>query len=128
VANIKFYNDSDYNMLAKWWIDHDQIPCPRNLLPNLGFIIDDMVAGFLYQTDSGVCFFETVISKKDSDKDERREALDKLIETIVDSAKEMKYKRLIFHTLHPRLADEVSKKWECTKWYGSNERFVKELI
>ena len=125
---IKFYKDEDYNMIARWWIDHDQVPCPSDLLPSIGFIIDDIVAGFLYQTDSGVCFFETVVSKKDSDKEKRREALDQLIDTIVNCAKEMKYKRLIFHTLHPRLASEVQKKWECKQHDGSNERFYKELI
>ncbi len=125
---IKFYKDEDYNTIARWWVDHDQVPCPRNLLPSIGFIVDDVVAGFLYQTDSEVCFFETVVSKKDSDKEKRREALDTLIGTIVDSAKEMKYKRLIFHTLHPRLANEVQQKWDCKQFHGSSERFFKELI
>lgn len=122
-----FDKEKDYKTIAKWWLEHDQIPCRIDLLPNIGYIVDDMVVGFLYLTDSKVCFFESIVSKKNSDKEQRREALDKLIDVIVNSAQEMGYENLIFHTLNPRLKDEVSKKWNCIQAEGSTERFYKDL-
>lgn len=128
VKMVKLFNkDEDYEKIAKWWIDHDQVPCPIDLLPNIGFIVDDMVVGFLYQTDSGICFVESLVSKKDTNKEERREALDKLMDSLVEVAEGMKYKKIIFHTLHPRIEEQSLQTWKCIKHPGSNERFYRSL-
>lgn len=124
---IKIYDkQKDYKKIAKWWIDHGQVPCHPDLLPNLGFIIDDIVAGFIYQTDSSTVYFESIVSKKDSDKEERRKALKILIETVCNTSKEMGYKQLIFHTVYPHLK-KLGEEFGCKAFDGSNERFFKEL-
>lgn len=45
------------------------------LPPTGGYVIDGVVAAFLYLTDSKVAFLENVISSPDSTKEQRREAL-----------------------------------------------------
>lgn len=122
-----FDKDKDYVTIAKWWIDHDQIPYPINLLPNIGFIADELVVGFLYQTDSNVCFIESVVSKKDSNKEERQAALDKLATALIEAAKEMKYKKVIFHTQYPTLKERSMDCWGFENCDGSIERFQRSL-
>lgn len=121
-----FDKDKDYNTIARWWIDHNQLPCQKDLLPNLGFIVDDIVAGFVYQTDSKTVYFESIVSKKDSNKEDRQKALNDLIEVVINTSKEMGYQQLIFHTVYPHLK-ELGKKWGCHPFPGFNERFYKDL-
>ncbi len=127
MAEVRFFNkDKDYNTIAKWWIEHDQIPCPINLLPTLGFIVDDLVVGFIYQSDSKAVFFESIVSKKDSDKEQRREALNSIIDLSCKASKEMGYERLIFHTSYPGLK-ELAVEWGCKPYLNTTERFYKDL-
>lgn len=119
--------DKDYETIAKWYTEHDQIPCRRDLFPSLGFIADDLVVGFLYQTDSKIVHFESIVSKKDSDKEKRREALNQIIDMAIKSAIEMGYNQLVFHTIYPHLKQLGLEKWECKPFPGSNERFFKDL-
>ena len=106
---IKIFEKEDYKTIEKWWIDHDQKPCPYNLLPSIGYIVNDMVAGFLYQTDSELCFIESLISDKKSDKEKRSEALGHLFDNLKMSVEEMQYKRVILHTIHPKVKEWGSK-------------------
>lgn len=125
---IRLFNkETDYNTIVKWWLDHDEFPCPVDLLPNIGFIVDDIVAGFLYQTDSKICFVESLISKKDTNKEERRIALDKLMDSLVEAAEGMNYKKIIFQTSHPRIKEQSLKTWKCVQHPGSQERFYRSL-
>jgi len=125
---VRFFDkEKDYNTIAKWWIEHDQVPCPKDLLPNLGFIVDDLVVGFIYQTDSEIVFFESIVSKKDSDKEDRKEALNAIIDMSCKVSKEMGYSRLIFHTAYPSLKELGIKEWNCKPYMNTNERFYKEL-
>ena len=122
-----FDKDKDYETIAKWYASHDQIPCPIDLLPNIGFIANELVVGFLYQTDSGICFVESVVSKKDSNKEERKIALDEMAEALMSAAKEMNYKAIIFHTLYPSLKQQSMLNWGFKNCEGSEERFYRSL-
>ncbi len=122
-----FDKEKDYETVARWWFDHGQIPCPIDLLPNIGVIVDDIVAGFLYQTDSGIIHFESVISKKDSDKIKRREALIVLFDSCIRMSREMNYKQAVFYTLIPHFKELCVNKFGCKVFNGSVERFYKDL-
>lgn len=122
-----FDKDKDYNTIMKWWLDHDQIPCAVNLLPNIGFIVDELVVGFLYQTDSSVCFIECVVSDKNSDKEKRQKALIELGNMLIDTAKEMKFKKAYFHSRHPSIIENGLSHWGFTNCLNSIERFERIL-
>lgn len=125
---IRLFNkDKDYNTIARWWLDHEQIPCDINLLPNIGFIVDDIVVGFLYQTDSGVCFVESVVSDKKSKKEDRKKALDDMANALMNVAKEMNYKKIIFHTIYPSLKEQSLENWGFDNYPGSVERFQRSI-
>lgn len=124
---IRLFNkDKDYKTIVKWWLDHDQIPCPINLLPNIGFIVDELVVGFLYQTDSSVCFIECVVGDKNGNKDKRKKALLDLGEMLVNTAKEMNFKKVCFHSVHPSVID-TALNLQFKNLDKSKERFERNL-
>lgn len=85
---IKRFEESDYSLLCSWWFEHGWNPIPLDLLPKVGYIVDDICAGFLYVNNSGLCHLEWIISDPRSDKTARDKALTVLIDTLCSTAKE----------------------------------------
>ena len=88
--------ESDYdNILLGWWSDWGWTAPVKEMLPQDGvggvIIYDDeepVCAGFLYMTNSRMCWVEWVISNKNyRKKPQRAEALTLLIETLTVIAK-----------------------------------------
>ena len=93
---IRWLNDNDYEQsLAIWWKKWRWTPPPKDMLPGEGkggFMVSsdgvDICAGFLYLTNSKTAWLEYIISNFDyKDKEKREEALNMLIETLIDLAK-----------------------------------------
>ncbi len=87
---LKIYNEAEhYDLIKKWWQDHNWLPIDKNILPKTGLIVNDCVAGFLYQTDSSLAWVEWIVSDKNSDKKLRKESLYILINELTNIAKDM---------------------------------------
>jgi len=86
--NIRAYKQSDYEILSSWWRGWSWPLVPKECLPQTGYIIDDLCAGFLYKTDSSIAWMEWIISNPKADKFVRGEALDVLIVSLIEKAKE----------------------------------------
>lgn len=54
-----------------------------------------MCAGFLYKTDSAISILEFIISDPGADKDERSQALDILIKSLSDEAKQLGFNAIL---------------------------------
>jgi hypothetical protein len=100
--NIRLLNDSDYeDTLIGWWEDWKWTAPPKESLPNNGlggFMISkgevDVCAGFAYFTNSNLAWCEFIVSnKKYKDKD-RNDAIELLINTIVEACKNAGYKTI----------------------------------
>lgn len=108
--NISRYRDDlHYDMLKEWWEARNLMPVPQECLPAYGAVVDGIVAGFLYQTDSKVCMIENLISDKRSAKDERRRAIDSLIKHICQEAKRQGFNYVIGYTISDRLIRDQSR-------------------
>ncbi len=94
--NIRKLNTSDYdNILVYWWEDWGWTPPAKDFLPENGegglIVLDGdnpVCAGFVYVTNSSVCWVDWIISNKSyTKKPERREAIKMLIHTLSNLCK-----------------------------------------
>lgn len=60
-----------------------------SLIPPTGFVADDIVAGFLYVTNSKLGFIDSFVSDPTSAKEARRVAIIEIMGAIVADAREM---------------------------------------
>lgn len=103
---IRALKDSDYDdLLSKWWSQWGWLPPMRESLPNNGtggFIIEKdgvgICAGYLYETNSNMAWCEYIVSNKEYNDSDRKEAILLLIKAISTSAKEKGFK-FVFTTL-----------------------------
>jgi hypothetical protein len=100
VFTIRLLNESDYdNTLVKWWKDWRWSAPPKEMLPNNGlggFMVSkgdvDICAGFAFFTNSGIAFCEFIISNFEYKEDDRKEAIEFLIESISVACKNAGHK------------------------------------
>lgn len=97
--SIRYLVEDDYDTLCKWWKWH-RFPAPeRDFLPENGcggFMVSkgdiDVCAGFVYFTNSKICWSEFIISNFDYKDKDRKEAIRILINEINEIAKRKGYK------------------------------------
>lgn len=107
--NIRRFQESDYKTICSWWKEHEWPLIPLSFLPKTGIIVDDCAAGFLYSTDSGLCWLEFVVVDKNSDKEKRRKALDVLILEASALAKTMGFSAMFSSLSHDGLINRYKK-------------------
>jgi hypothetical protein len=89
--NLRTVSGEDYdNVLLKWWKNWGWEAPPKDFLPETGLIVSkgniDICAGFLYLTNSKVGLTEFVVSNKEYRDSDRGEALDFLLDCILELA------------------------------------------
>lgn len=73
---------------VKKWHEDRGINCPDlSYFPPTGFIIDDIAAGFILYTDSGIALIDGYISNPNCKKSEREKALNLITRALIESAK-----------------------------------------
>lgn len=98
--SVRKLNEFDYDVLCKWWKDWRWTPPVKEFLPENGIggiMVShhgyDIFAGFIYFTNSAVCWSEFIISDfYFKDKDLRSEALNILITELNEIAMSRGYK------------------------------------
>ncbi len=105
---IRRYDATDFNILQEWWTAHGFSMTPA-MLPKVGFIVEGVCAGFLYETDSAFALFEWVISNPASTKEERDVGLDLVITAAIDEAQSLGFKLLYSSIKHPALIARYEK-------------------
>lgn len=104
---IELVNQENYNILKQWWEGYSWPVIPFEMLPKIGFIVDNVVAGFIYSTDSKICLIEWIIGNPDSDKNERKKALNNLLNVLCNTAKEMGYTHCFTYTKNSGLINAL---------------------
>jgi hypothetical protein len=117
--------DGDYDMIAKWHGEWEKECPPKDLLSSCGFIVEECVAGFLYSTDSKVCFLDCFISDPHVTKAERDEALDVLVAVLVDHAKGLENKVVIANSINGNIKSRALK--HGFGFAGDHGVFYKEI-
>lgn len=106
---VRKYERYDYYTLVEWWSQHSWKAPSINMLPKTGFIVENICAGFLYKTDSEIAWLEFIISNPVSDKEERSQALDLVINSLVEEAKLSGFKAIFTSVEHKKLIERYKE-------------------
>jgi hypothetical protein len=106
---IKRVNEDDFKRIRLWNRLRSMTTLKRDYYPEIGFIVDDVCAGFIVQTDSLICFLDGFASNPHSDKAVRDQALDLLSDTLVNFAHQRGYKLIMAYTRHPSIKKRCRK-------------------
>jgi hypothetical protein len=92
--NPRRFLPSDYEVLKAWTEEHEMQAPDFELLPETGFIVDNVACGFIYLTNSKLAILEGFVTNPKSNKDTRNDALDDITLELMQIAKKSGYKVL----------------------------------
>ena len=92
LVKIRIFKPEDYSQLTGWFKHREMNVPPLDLLSNVGFIADDIAAGFIYTTNSSIAIIDCYISNPDSDIDDRNRALELITIHLISYAKNCGFK------------------------------------
>lgn len=111
---VRPYNPEQYSILEEWWKGHGWHPVAPDLLPRTGFIVwqglQPLVAGFMYMTDSRFAIMDWVLSAPKSDRIERGKALDLLLDSLIQAARDNDKNTIFTTSKHKRLIERYKAK------------------
>lgn len=84
-----------YIQMCSWYYAHNIQPMSIEFYPAKGFIIENIAAGFLYQTDSNVVFAENFITNPLESPEKRFNALELISKYILEYVESIKPKKII---------------------------------
>lgn len=102
--------DIDYSNIVSMYNSWDYPPVLHEFFPTIGYIVDGVCCGFLYQTDSKVAYIQRIVSNKKSDKAFRSICLDLIIKELKECAKMLGYTVLICPTDNTALSKRFVEK------------------
>lgn len=110
----KPYTSDQYSIIKGWWLDHGWTPISPDLLPPNGYIVwqglQPLVSGFLYLTDSSFAVLDWVLSSPISDRIERGQALDLLLDSLIQTARDHKKTTIFTTSKHSKLLERYKAK------------------
>lgn len=91
---LREYIESDKEQINNWFYLRKLNNLPLINLPQIGYIVPDVAAGFLIKTDFNFCILEPFFSNPEAPKEVRDEALDQIIIKLTEYAKNNKFSAL----------------------------------
>lgn len=88
---VRKFEKSDMEEVMGWFHSR-KIDITPDYLPEIGFIVPGICAGFIYKTDANFCIFESFISSPNTTKEEREKALRNVVTEMIEEAKRLNYK------------------------------------
>lgn len=84
---VRRYEDKDFEQVFEWGKSYGNT-YKRELFPSVGFIVPGIAVYFLYQTDSKICFLESMVANPETSKEARDEALNSITSEILREARD----------------------------------------
>jgi hypothetical protein len=103
MAKCRKFESKDLSIINCWYRERGSAQLTEDAIPSLGFIVDDIGAGFIYQTDSCLCFIEGYVANPATSKEDRKEAFDIITANLIMAAKEAGYTKILAFTEHPEI-------------------------
>lgn len=91
---------NDIYNIERWYEDRNTIPPEPFDYPEVGFIVDEIAAIFVYQTDASFALVEGLISNKNAHHEDRSDAIRALYESVITFARKEQYTKLLAITEH----------------------------
>lgn len=126
---IRYLQDSDYDILLNWWTFwRFGIPSkdflPENGLGGIMISSDDGIpicAGFLYMTNSKVAWLEYIVSNPEYREKDRKLMLTCLIQELTEIAVKNGYKYVFTTVKHPSLIERYKESGYVVGTVGGTE-------
>lgn len=105
--NARIIKEEDYQELLTWWKWH-RFPAPAiEMLPNSGVMISkkeiNICAGYIYFTNSSICWVEFIVSNPNYRESDRKEAIKEVIQQLTSIAKDNGFKAVYTNLKNPSL-------------------------
>lgn len=85
----------DLPTVRAWCLARGKNDFPPGWLPRIGYWVPGVLSGFLYRTDSGVCFLESLVANPETTREERTEAMHAVSAAVASHARELGYQYLL---------------------------------
>lgn len=92
MVKIRTFKPEDYSQLTGWFKHREMNVPPLEILSDVGYIVDDVAAGFIYKTNSSMAIIDCYVTNPSSDKKDRDIALDWITIHLTAYAKNCGYK------------------------------------
>lgn len=107
---VSIYEPSKHkDQLIKWYKQWGWSLEILEMMPTTGLIVEGVCACFIYETNSNICFIESLISDRDVSSEEKDEYLDKMLEVVFHMAKEKGFKYIKGDTRYPKVEERAVK-------------------
>jgi hypothetical protein len=106
-----FDGKTDYVAVKDWWEERKLKAMPLEMLPPTSFVAESkngLVAGvWMLKTDCALAIMEWAVTNPQAPKEDRKLALELLIETVVNCSKSLGYKGLFTYASHEKWASQL---------------------
>jgi hypothetical protein len=102
--------DKDWETLMGWYEGHGWPRLDPAMLPEVSFFVPDHACGWLYQSDSCVCWLEFLVTNPKGDKKLNFKALDEIYDTAIIKAKELGFTAIFSSFNHKSLIRLAERK------------------
>ena len=85
------FRRDDLAEVNAWYAGHGMPALPPAAIPELGFIEPGVAAGFIYETDSGVCLLEGFVTRPGVGPKARHAALNDITENLLGAARDLRF-------------------------------------
>ena len=106
----RFDWDKHGDAMFSWYEGHGWPSLPKAMFPTVGFVVEGLCAGWLYQSDSVVCWFEWIVSNPEAEKRQVHKALAELYDHAIIQSEELGYSSIFSSFNHKGLIRLAEKK------------------
>jgi len=87
--------DNDYSELSSWLLSRGTRPPELDLFPEIGVIVPGVACGFLYKTDSKICYIENLIANPEVSEEDRNKALDVIVAELIKIGTDLGFRAML---------------------------------
>ena len=120
---VRAYTDQDWEEVSMWYIERNLNPIPRKFLPSVGAIVPGIGCAYMYQTDGNFVILENCITNPRTTHEQRKEALDVIVASMLTTAPQLGFGTAIAFTTHPTVEHGCRDFQAC----GTYKMFSKEI-
>lgn len=92
---MRRYCPSDYDEVCAWYEARGMNPPDRSMLPQVGYIVPGVAAGWLCQTDCDLAFLDGYVTHPEASKERRHDALDAITGALLEDAGNRGFKTVL---------------------------------
>jgi hypothetical protein len=109
---IRPFRTEDYKLLCEWWLEWEWPAMPLEALPKTGFVALSpsevpQAMAFMYHTDSNIAWMEWVTGNPNSSREDRGNAVNRVVQEVLDEAKKGHYRMVFTSVNHPKLLERL---------------------